>query len=135
MTSDNSLAGRTVLVVDDMADTVEVIQFLFELEGCTVFTAYDGQEALDVVGKNRIDLILTDINMPIMDGWQLIQNLWANPSTATIPVVVLSAHITPNDHRSPIAKDFRNYITKPFIPETLIKKVETLLSTNSNEGQ
>jgi CheY-like chemotaxis protein len=81
----------TVLLVDDDPAVLAPLQLLFEADGFRVSTAHDGQAAMSSVGRSRPDVIVTDLTMPGIDGAELCRRLKANPTTACIPVVMLTA--------------------------------------------
>jgi CheY-like chemotaxis protein len=90
MTKNNAKA--TVLVVDDNADAVEALAQILEYEGFNVVTALDGREALDYLRTSPLpDLILLDLMMPVMDGWQVRRELANTPMLASMPVIVMTA--------------------------------------------
>lgn len=118
-----------VLVVDDEADSREVAQMMLELAGATVYTAEDGQQALDVIHVNHVrpHFILSDLSMPVMDGWQLMHNLNTNRATIDIPVIALTAHAMRGDRERALASGFRNHITKPLNASKFIDQLVRLL--------
>ena len=117
-----------ILIVDDTVKNIQVLGTILKQEGYQLNVAQNGKQALDVVGKVRPDLILLDVMMPEMDGFEACTHLKANPETADIPVVFLTAKIETED----IVKGFDlgavDYVTKPFNPTELLKRVDTHLS-------
>lgn len=112
-----------ILVVDDEADVVTVIQRTLMSEGFEVLTAYDGISALDLAEAENPDLILLDIMMPMMSGYEVCEQLKANPQTKAIPVVcVTSAHSTEALSRSRHAGAV-TVIMKPFTPAELVAQI------------
>lgn len=99
---------QSILIVDDEQPIIDLLRDVLEEEGYTVITARNGSEAMDVVQQHHIDLVLTDYMMPQMDGWHLSKRLRANPRTAKIPVLIMSAVQVPNDG------SFTSIIRKPF---------------------
>jgi CheY-like chemotaxis protein len=83
--------GRHILVVDDNADARETLAVALQLEGFPVRTAENGREALDMAAAVRPRLILLDLMMPVMDGWQVVGAMRADASLATVPIVIVSA--------------------------------------------
>lgn len=115
-----SLAGFRVLVVDDSPDTVSAIGQLLEIEGARVTTATSGDEALQRARKGGFDLVLSDISMPGMDGYELLQKLRARPETDGLPVIAMTGFGQPEDLERGRAAGFYAYITKPVqIPKLL----------------
>ncbi|MBT3604159.1 MAG: response regulator [Candidatus Latescibacteria bacterium] len=117
-----------ILIVDDTVKNIQVLGTILKQEGHQLNVAQNGQQALDVVGKVKPDLILLDVMMPEMDGFEACTHLKANPETVDIPVVFLTAKIETED----IVKGFDlgavDYVTKPFNPTELLKRVDTHLS-------
>ena len=117
-----------VLVVDDDDVIRQLITVNLELEGFEVFTAVDGQDALDQVPIVRPHLITLDVMMPRMDGWQAAELLRANPETASIKLVLLSARAQDADIRRGAQIGVDAYLTKPFDPDELIETINHLLA-------
>lgn len=116
-----------VLAVDDIPLNLLLVQKMLSRFNFRLKTAANGQQALDAVAEEKPDLILLDLLMPIMDGFEVIKNLRANPATADIQIVILSA-LNSNDD---IAKGFNvganDFIMKPIIMEKLLSCVVTQL--------
>jgi len=119
-----------ILIVDDspaMRALVRRITVLsgFELSDC--FEAANGQEALELLRREWVDAILTDINMPQMDGEEFLERLKSDDLLRSIPVIVISTDSTSKRIAHMLAMGARTYITKPFIPETLRERLEAVL--------
>ena len=134
--SDSALSmpqGRTILVVDDSATVRKLISAKLEKSGHKVICAEDGVEALARIAETVPDLVLLDITMPRMDGYEVCKNIRSNPASQGIPVVMISG----KDGFFDIARGRRagttGYVTKPFGPETLMKALETYLIPDSSE--
>ena len=119
-----------VLVVDDTDSVRRLIRTILEVEGIEVFTAVDGQEALDVVRAIAPDLITMDVVMPRLDGLAAAAALKANPETAPIPIVMVTARASEADRDRGKAAGVDVYLTKPFEPCTLLAAVQSLLATS-----
>lgn len=117
--------GR-VLVVDDDDVIRQLITVNLELEGFEVATAVDGQDCLDRVKDVRPDVITLDIMMPRLDGWEAASRLRADPATAGIKVVLLSARAQEADLERGSRIGVDAYLTKPFDPDELIEVVRRL---------
>ncbi len=117
--------GR-VLVVDDDDVIRQLITVNLELEGFDVMTAFDGQDCLDKVKKVMPDVITLDIMMPRLDGWEAASRLRADPATAGIKVVLLSARAQEADLQRGSRLGVDAYLTKPFDPDELIATVRRL---------
>ncbi len=121
----SSSLGR-VLVVDDDDVIRQLITVNLELEGFEVHTAVDGQDCLDKVKDVRPDVITLDIMMPRLDGWEAASRLRADPETADIKVVLLSARAQEADLQRGDRIGVDAYLTKPFDPDDLIATVRRL---------
>jgi CheY-like chemotaxis protein len=104
----------TILVVDDSPVVVEAVRDALLKDGYTVLAAADGIEALDMVRQNRVDLILLDIDMPRMNGYQLCKLLKRDEKFREIPVVMLTAKSSDADRMWGVKAGTDEYLTKPF---------------------
>lgn len=118
---------KKILVVEDMPDVRENIQELLELSGYQVVTASDGAEGVDVALQEHPDLILCDVMMPRLDGFNTLNILSKRPETADIPFVFLTAKTEKEDFRKGMELGADDYLTKPFSVEELLRVVETRL--------
>lgn len=116
-----------VLVVDDDPQVLALLRVNFSLEGYDVVEAANGEEALKVVASKRPDVVVSDVMMPGMDGLELVRRLRANPKTADLPVVVVSAKAQRNDVENGEVAGADAYVTKPFDPQDLLDAVAALL--------
>jgi two-component system, chemotaxis family, chemotaxis protein CheY len=125
-----------VLIVDDSPAMRGFVRRVLELSGIEIGTclnASNGQEALDLLRSQWVDVILTDINMPTMDGEALLKILEADDSLNTIPVIVISTDSTQHRVQSMLTLGAKGYVTKPFLPETLREEIEKVLGVlNAN---
>ena len=113
-----------ILVVDDEQSIVELIKFNLEKEDWQVVTAYDGDEALDVFRREKPDLVLLDIMLPIKDGWQVCKEL---RETSSVPIIMLTAKGDEPDKIKGLEIGADDYVTKPFSPKELIARVRVAL--------
>ena len=120
-------ADVRLLVVDDDPVIVELLRINFEIEGFEVLSASDGEEGLRRARSEQPDLVLSDIMMPRLDGLQLLSRLRADPATATLPVVLLSAKAQHAEVEQGMALGAADYVTKPFDPLELIDRVNAVL--------
>jgi signal transduction histidine kinase/DNA-binding response OmpR family regulator len=119
----------TVLVVDDEADTVDFIRDTLKAEGFRVLVAHDGRQALELLRRRRPDLVLLDIMMPELSGFEVLEALAGDPQTAGIPVVVLTARGDDADAQRSLALGARRYMSKPFQVRDLIAEVQRQVGT------
>ena len=118
-----------MLVVDDSAAIRTLIVVNLRLEGYDVREAADGEQALEVVGEWRPDVITLDVVMPRLDGFGTLQRLRADPGTADIPVVLVTARAQSVDRERGEELGVDAYVTKPFEPADLVDVVAALART------
>jgi len=118
-----------ILVADDAPDNVALVQDLLSVEGYDVIPAYDGQEALLKIRSVLPDVVLLDINMPRMDGYETCRQLKEDPTTADIPVLMLTALAEPDDRVKGLQLGAEDYLTKPFDYRELVARVRARLRT------
>jgi two-component system alkaline phosphatase synthesis response regulator PhoP len=118
--------GR-ILVVDDEIYIVHILDFSLGMEGYEVITALDGEQALEKLRTEKPDLIVLDIMMPKLDGYEVCKSVKANPETAHIPVILLSAKGRNVDQKMGFDVGADDYITKPFSPRKLVERINQLL--------
>lgn len=121
-----AVASPKVLVVDDDRHVVEVLTKTLQSKGFAVASAYDGREAMAAVRKRRPDLVLLDLKMPEMDGYQVIQRLKTDDATKDIPIVVVTAHRLDRE-RTDLLKLTAAQVSKPFSAEHLVERLESML--------
>jgi CheY-like chemotaxis protein len=127
-----ALVGWEVLVVDDEPDSLDIAKRLMKMAGATVHTANNGKEGLAAVHEHRPQLILTDLSMPIMDGWGLLHELKHDRRTLDIPVIALTAHTMPGDRERAIVAGFHNHIPKPLDPTKFIQQLMNIVTDIPN---
>ncbi|HEY3280820.1 MAG TPA: response regulator [Armatimonadota bacterium] len=126
---------KKILAVDDQVHIVRLVQINLERHGYQVATAYDGEEALQKVKQERPDLIVCDVMMPRKDGFEVLRELKADPTTRDIPVIMLTAKAQDADVFKGWASGVDCYLTKPFNPGELISFVKRVLeSQDTDEG-
>ena len=121
-------AAPTVLVVEDDPVILRLLEVNFDLEGFSVLVAQDGAEGIEVAQAKRPDVIVSDIMMPKVSGLELVETLKADPTTASIPIILLSAKAQSGDLKLGMDSGADDYVTKPFEPLDLIDRVNALLS-------
>lgn len=120
---------RKILAVDDEKHIVRLVQVNLERAGYTVVTANDGKEALQKVSEENPDLVVLDVMMPYMDGFEVLQNLRRNPSTRDIPVIMLTAKAQDADVFKGWQSGVDCYLTKPFNPMELLSFVKRIFDS------
>jgi len=121
--------SATILVVDDARAVAQMVRAVLVHHGYRVVEAYDGLEALEKVQHEQPDMLVLDVNMPRMDGYEVIRRLKASPGTAHIPVLFLSAMQSVDHHVQGLSLGAEDYIVKPFRPAELVARVEAHLRT------
>jgi PAS domain S-box-containing protein len=123
---DGTLQGMTMLVVDDSEDTTEMLQHLLEIGGATVEIATSGFEGLRLASEKEYDVVLSDISMPGMDGFEFLKKLRELPGKQDVPAIALTGFGRPEDIQRAVAEGFHAHLTKPFDIEnlaTLLQKI------------
>lgn len=119
--------GKKILIADDEDDVKVVVQLFLESRGYDILTAYDGLDALDKAKTERPDLILLDLMMPVVDGFEVCKKLKAQPETASIPVVMISASTQEESRQKGLDAGAVDFMVKPFQPEALDKLLHKIL--------
>jgi len=117
-----------ILIVEDDADHARMVQLTLETHGYHTTLVRNGREALEHVGQTAPDLIVLDVKMPEMDGWQTLQQLRADHATSALPVIVLTAKTEADDIAMSWHVGADLYLKKPFNAPTLLSFVERLLA-------
>jgi CheY-like chemotaxis protein len=126
----------TLLVVEDIPDILTLLKATLEFKGYRVITARDGQEALEMIERERPAVIVTDILMPRMDGFNLVHRLRLNSQTRDIPVIFLSAtYVAPEDKTFALSLGVTRFIEKPVNFEEFLPAISDLLSYNEKSSQ
>ena len=117
-----------ILVVDDQPDILRIVSYSLQKWGYEVVTATNGREGLDRVAVQKPDLILLDAGMPVMNGFQMLEELRSNQDWKNIPVIMLTANSDPRDIDIAHTYGILEYVTKPFDPMELRGKIENAMS-------
>ncbi len=119
--------GRRVLVVEDTADNRQIIRDLLGAAGYELLEATDGAEGLASAAANKPDLILMDIQLPVLDGYETTRRIKADPALRHIPVIAVTSYALSGDEEKTRAAGCDAYIAKPFSPRHLLATVKSLL--------
>jgi DNA-binding response OmpR family regulator len=122
------MANARILVVDDDRVIQQLLKVNLELEGYVIEVAEDGEEALDLFDEFRPNLVLLDIMMPKLDGWEVCRRLKQGVDSADVPIVLLSARAQEADVQRGIELGVAAYVTKPFDPIQLLDLVADILA-------
>ena len=107
------MVPERILLVEDNEDNLQLVRFLLERAGYVVLCGHNGREGLAMARQELPNLILMDLSLPEIDGWEAAQELKADPKTAQIPLLALTAHTLPGDRKRALALGFDGYISKP----------------------
>ena len=118
---------KTILVVDDDRNIVRFAEVLLEKNGFSVITANDGSYALEKVLREKPDLVLLDIDMPEMNGFEVLERMKQNPATKRIPVIMLTARSDAGTFEKAVENDADRYVSKPFDNKFLLEKIQQVL--------
>lgn len=118
-----------ILVVEDNAANLELVRYLLASAGHEVLLAVNGARGLEVATRERPDLIISDLQMPVMDGYALIAALQATLPCERIPVLALTAYSMPGDREQIMRAGFAGYLSKPIEPEHFIGQIAAFLGS------
>jgi DNA-binding response OmpR family regulator len=126
---------KKILIVDDEEDILHFLELVLREKGYDVVTAANGHDALTTAQIERPDLVLLDIMMPQMDGWEVLKLLRVDDETAHIPVAMLSARTEAKDRVQGLQEGAIDYICKPFSLQELLVKIETIFGQVGDGGK
>jgi DNA-binding response OmpR family regulator len=129
------MTKKKILIVDDEDDILHFLELVLREKGYDVATASGGHEALTKAQLERPDLVLLDIMMPQMDGWEVLKLLRVDDGTRAIPVAMLSARTEAKDRVQGLQEGAIDYICKPFSLQELLGKIETIFSQVEDRGR
>jgi CheY-like chemotaxis protein len=119
---------KTVLVIEDNEQNIYLATFLLEKNGIDVIQARDGREGLELAQSRVPDLILLDIQLPVMDGYEVARNLKQDEITRKIPIVAVTSFAMAGDRENIIAAGCEGYIEKPIDPDRFVDQISPFLS-------
>lgn len=123
--------SKRILVVEDQEDNRQILRDLLANTGYEMIEAEDGEEALAIAATERPDLILMDIQLPVLDGYEATRRLKADPALRAIPVIAVTSYALSGDEEKARAAGCDAYIAKPYSPRELLAKVREYLSRGS----
>jgi len=115
--------SRRILVVEDQEDNRRILRDLLTSAGYEIIQAENGEEALAAAARERPDLILMDIQLPVLDGYEATRRIKADPALRAIPVIVVTSYALSGDETKARAAGCDAYVTKPFSPRALLAKI------------
>lgn len=113
-----------ILIIEDNAQNLYLVKFILEKNSYDVFAATDGPKGIELADQINPDLILLDIQLPMMDGYTVARNLRSNPKLADIPIVAVTSYAMTGDREKAMEAGCNGYIEKPINPETFMSQVE-----------
>ena len=116
-----------VLVVDDFADNREMYSEYLSFSGYEVIEAKNGIEAIEAAQQRMPDIIIMDLSLPVMDGWEATRQLKANDRTRGIPIIALTGHALAGHSKGAMEAGCDVFITKPCLPERLMEEIKSML--------
>jgi two-component system chemotaxis response regulator CheY len=116
--------AKTILIVDDSASMRQLVTFALKDAGFEVFAAVDGKDALGKLNGKKVDMVVTDLNMPQMDGIELIKQLRSSSATKFTPVVMLTTESQESKKQEGKQAGASGWVVKPFTPEKLIEVIK-----------
>jgi CheY-like chemotaxis protein len=125
----------TLLIVEDNEASRDALARRLERRGYRILIAVDGHQAVSIGRSAKPDLILMDLGLPGIDGWDATAHLKMDHETRHIPIIVLSAHAMPNDRHQALAAGSDDFDTKPVVFDRLIDKIETLLANSAGPAR
>jgi CheY-like chemotaxis protein len=118
-----------ILLVEDNEMNRDMLSRRLERRGYEVVLAVDGESGVEMAGRHAPDLVLMDMSLPVMDGWEATRRLKSEPATRRIPVIALTAHAMSSDRQQALDAGCDDYDTKPVDLERLLGKIEALLGS------
>ena len=118
-----------VLVIEDNKNNLQLMTYLLQAFGHTVLRADDGEHGLDTAMRERPDLIVCDVQLPGIDGYEVCRRLKGDPALAAIPLIAVTALAMVGDRDIILASGFDGYISKPIEPQTFVAEMEAFLGT------
>jgi CheY-like chemotaxis protein len=116
-----------VLIVEDNRDNLELARYLLQAAGHTVLAAMNGAEGLACVRQEHLDLVVSDLQMPLLDGYEMLRAMRADSAIPRMPMVAVTAFSMPGDSSRALAAGFDGYLSKPIDPETFVQSIEAFL--------
>lgn len=121
------MARQKILIIEDERDIVEMVEYNLKEEGYSTLSALNGEDGINLARSERPDLIVLDIMLPIIDGFEVCRTLKSDDATAQIPIIILSAKSQETDKVVGLELGADDYVTKPFSPRELIARIRAIM--------
>lgn len=118
---------KKILVIEDTPDNLEILQLILGKEGFEVIAATDGLTGVEIAKQHRPDLILMDIRLPGIDGYEATRRLKSDPITAAIPVIAVTSYAMSGDRKKCLEAGCDEYVTKPYLPPDLLALIRRFI--------
>ena len=122
--------SQCILVVEDQEDNRQILRDLLGNAGYELTEAENGEEAIAAIDRRRPDLILMDIQLPLMDGYEATRRIRTNPDLKSVPIIAVTSYALSGDEAKALAAGCDGYVTKPYSPRDLLAKVRTYLASD-----
>ena len=119
---------KKILIVDDDKEWNLLLKMNMQKAGFKVEQAFNGKEALEKIARDKPAMVLLDITMPMMSGWEVCKNLREKPETEKLPILILSSYSNPEDVEQGKSYRVKRYLIKPCLPDTVIQNVRDVFS-------
>jgi len=126
---------KSILIIDDFEESVEIMQERLVRQGYDVMVAYDGENGLEMASEKKPDLILLDIMLPRMDGWEVLEKLKKDEGVSSIPVIYMTAYTTiqyEGERKRAMQAGAADFLKKPFDLDELVRKINDCIRGDSN---
>jgi two-component system, cell cycle response regulator DivK len=127
------MAARILLIEDNPAN-LELATYLLQTGGYEVLTAEDGEEGLALLEQQRPDIVVTDLQMPVLDGYEVLRRLREDPSFDAMPVIAVTAFSMSGDRAKVLSAGFDGYLSKPIVPEIFVSQIDAFLKAGRRFG-
>lgn len=126
---------RRILYIEDNDQNFYLVNFILTARGCEVIRARDGREGIEMAKTEQADLILLDIQLPVMDGYTIARELRKSPHLAQIPIIAVTSYAMTGDREKALAAGCTGYIEKPINPKTFSAQIEHYLPADGDRGE
>jgi two-component system cell cycle response regulator DivK len=127
--------SKRILVVKDQEDNRQILRDLLGSAGYELTEAENGEDAIAAVAKGRPDLILMDIQLPVMDGYEATRRIRTNPDLKSVPIIAVTSYALTGDEDKALAAGCNGYVSKPYSPRELLAKVRSIWSKLESLGR